>query len=122
MKTMIKSKTELLELENGTSVKLTLNFSRLMYIRSSRKDIYKRYNDIMMDGPKDIFDNITILYTAYLCALEDGEKELTEKEFIENLPPYQQLINQIVMDLTRPKKKADSEKPSVKGDPESQNE
>ena len=122
MDTMIKSRMIPLELENGEIVQLTLNFGKLLNVRAKRKDIYKKYNKIMMDGPEHVFDNVYILYTAYLCGLDDIDSGVDEETFIQLLPPYMAQVNNIVMDLTRPKKQTDSEKPSNQEEkPEDQN-
>lgn len=123
MDTMMKSRMIPLELENGEIVQLTLNFGKLLNVRAKRKDIYKRYNKVMMDGPEDVFDNVIILYTAYLCGADDIDNCKSEEEFTNLLPPYMQQVNNYVMDLTRPKKQTDSEKPSVQEEkPENHNE
>lgn len=123
MDTMIKSRMIPLELENGEIVQLTLNFGKLLNVRAKRKDIYKRYNKVMMDGPEDVFDNVIIVYTAYLCGLDDIDNCKSEEEFTKLLPPYMQQVNNIVMDLTRPKKQTDSEEPSIQEEkPEDHNE
>ena len=123
MQNNIKSREIPLPLENGETVNLTLNFSKLMSVRSKKKEVYKRYNKIMMDGPQDVFDNTLILYVAYLCGLEDMENAMSEHDFIQLLPPYIQMVNEIVIDLTRPKKQQDSDSLSEtqQGDPENQN-
>ena len=122
MDTIIKSRMIPLTLENGETVQLTLNFGKLLNVRAKKKDIYKKYNKIMMDGPEDVFDNVVILYTAYLCGLDNIDNSMSEEEFTQLIPPYISQVNQLVIDLTRPKKQTDSEKPSVQeGKPESQN-
>lgn len=113
-KTMLKSSMQELELVNGEKIQLTLNFKRLLNVRNKRKDLYRRYNDIMMNGPKDMFHNITILYVAYLCAIddpEDMEVAMDEGTFMELLPEYN-VIMQKVMDLVSPKKPEASEEHS----------
>ena len=123
MQNNIKSREIPLPLENGETVNLTLNFSKLMSVRSKKKEVYKRYNKIMMDGPQEVFDNTLILYVAYLCGLEDLDTAMSEHDFIQLLPPYMQMVNEIVIDLTRPKKQRDSDSLSEtqQGDPENQN-
>lgn len=113
-KTMLKSSMQELELVNGEKIQLTLNFKRLLNVRNKRKDLYRRYNDIMMNGPKDMFHNITILYVAYLCAIDDPEDmdvAMDEGTFMELLPEYN-VIMQKVMDLVNPKKPEASEEHS----------
>lgn len=111
---MLKSSMQEIELINGDKVKLTLNFRRLLNVRNKRKDLYTRYNKIMMDGPKDVFHNITILYVAYLCAIDDPDDfdvAMDEGTFMDNLPEYN-VIMQKVLELVNPKKPEASEENS----------
>ena len=76
-----------MELENGKEVELALNFASLYKIRGLKKDVYDRYNKVIMKGTEDTFDTVTVLYTAYLCANVDNLDEcMGEMEFMENLP------------------------------------
>ena len=109
---MLKSTVKKLELLNGEEVDLTLNFKRLLEVRSKRKDLYERYNKIIMNGTKDGFDVITVIYTAYLCGLDDVENGMTEEDFLEVLPPYIMTLNTIARDLVSAKKPVASEKHS----------
>lgn len=118
---MISSKIKKLEMNNGTVVELTLNFSKLLMVRNKRKEVYKRYNEVVMEGVKDSFDAADVLYAAYLCGLDDPETGMSREAFLEQLPPYPAYINQIMFDLMQPKKKTDSEELSQKR-PENQNE
>lgn len=97
---------------SGKKVLMTLSFRRLLQLKTTNKAQYSRYNAIMMNGPEDMFDNVTILYTAYLCALEENEAAMTYDEFIDDLPPFMNEINEMVQSLIRPKKKEPSEQPS----------
>lgn len=118
---MITSKMTEIELNDGEKINLTLNFSKLLEVRNKRKEVYKRYNEIVMDGVKDSFDSADVLYTAYLCALDNPEKGMSREAFLEKLPPYPAYINNIMFELMQPKKKTDSEELSQKR-PENQNE
>lgn len=121
---MLKSNMEEIEMTNGEKVKLTLNFKRLLNVRNKRKDLYQRYNKIMMDGPKDLFHNITILYVAYLCAIDnpdDMEYAMDEGTFMELLPEYN-VIMQKVVDLVSPKKPEASEEHSEAENQEAEEE
>lgn len=101
------STKEQLELTDGTTIDLTLNFAKLYKLKSSNQVQYERYNKIMMSGAKDVFDQIDIVYTAYLCALEEGQKPITYMKLLEVIPGQEQ-INVAVNSLIRPKKKTDS--------------
>lgn len=117
----VKSKAIPFDLEDGTTVDLTLNFKKLLEVRNKRKDLYKRYNEIYMNGLNDSLDAPTVMYTAYLCGLDDISTAMSEEAFIESLPPFPGLIADTVINLMRPKKNQDSEKPSS-GQPENQSE
>ncbi len=99
-----KSGTEVLELVNGDTVELTLNFKKLLNVRNKKKDLYKRYNKIIMEGMTDAFDVITILYTAYLCGLDNIDEGMTEEMFMESVPQYVYELNEVAEKLVKPKK------------------
>lgn len=119
--TMLKSTMIEMELTNGEKVQLTLNFSRLLNVRNKRKKDYDKYNEVIMNGAKDVFDNVQVVYMAYLCGLDDLDEAMSESEFIELIPPYMNTINETVSNLIAPKKKTDSEKPSENEVPGVQN-
>ena len=83
-----------MKLENGKEVELALNFASLYKIRGLKKDVYDRYNKVIMKGTEDTFDTVTILYTAYLCANVDNLDE-----DIEDYYTYYVLILEISEDL-----------------------
>lgn len=102
-----------LELENGEVIKLTLNFTRLLQLKNKRKNIYEKYNNILLKGTKDVIeDSIITLYTAYLCAnieyLEDNSL-MSLETFTESIPQNFILINEYNDKLLNPKKKTVSE-------------
>ncbi|MCI8507561.1 MAG: hypothetical protein HFJ06_03200 [Lachnospiraceae bacterium] len=101
---ILKSEVKTLALTDGKEINLTLNFRKLLEVRNKRKELYKRYNATILDGMKDVFDVITILYTAYLCSLDDIDTGMTEESFMEKVPPYVYELNQIARDLTTAKK------------------
>lgn len=109
---VLKSEVKTLELIDGKKINLTLNFRKLLNVRNNRKELYKRYNNAILDGMKDVFDVITILYTAYLCGLDDIETGMTEECFMEKVPPYVYELNRIARDLTTAKKPEASEEHS----------
>lgn len=95
------------ELETGETVKLTLTYFFLLKLKNGHKDVYEKYNRIMTKGPQDEFDNITLLYTAYLCGLlaEDKYDEaMTEEEFIYSISPDRGVIGDALSALISPKK------------------
>ena len=107
-----------LELQNGEVIKLTLNFSRLLQLKNKRKKDYELYNNVLGGKEKDnLLGTLIIVYTAYLCAnidkLDDDNNSLmSREEFIDAIPNSFGLINDIAVELTNPKQKKISDKPS----------
>ncbi len=96
-----------LELENGEKIQLTLNFMRLLKLKNARKDIYEKYNKILIQGTKDgVEDTLTTLYTAYLCANVDNLDNIMNFEtFMKSVPQDFVYLNSINNLLLNPKKK-----------------
>lgn len=96
------------ELENGTKIQLTLNFSRLLQLKNKRKNTYDKYTNALA-GKGDAFENSLItLYTAYLCAnIEslDNNEVMSYETFIDSIPQNYILMNTTVDKLINPKKK-----------------
>lgn len=95
------------ELETGETVKLTLTYYFLLKLKNGHKDVYEKYNKVMTKGPQDEFDNITLLYTAYLCGLiaEDKYGEaMSEEDFIYVVPSDRGAIGDALSALISPKK------------------
>lgn len=102
-----------LELENGEEINLTLNFAALYKLRAEKKDVYEKYNKVVITGGEEIFDTVDILYTAYLCAnIKDISACMEYEEFIEKLPYAPRKIAEKVRELMSPKKKKVSEQHS----------
>lgn len=108
MKKVLDSTMHAFEMADGSTVQMTLSFRRLMELKTRNKQQYENCNRIMMEGPKDIFDNVSILYTAYLCALDEKEIPMGYDAFVDGLPGYMNVVNEMVQDLIRPKKKTSS--------------
>lgn len=97
-----------LETNDGKSMKLTLAYGLLYKLRSKHRAQYDEYNRIMTKGAKDEFDNLTLLYTAYLCERID-EKGDTEgamgfDEFLDLMPIDRVEVTRAVGMLIAPKK------------------
>jgi hypothetical protein len=93
------------ELEDGTVVTMTLRFYSLYQLKSKNKSVYDRYNKIMTKGPTEELENVTILYTAYLCAnVEHIEDCISEIEFLQRMPTDREYISTILGGLINPKK------------------
>ena len=91
-------------LRDGKEIQLTLNFARLLKVKNDNKNIYEKYNNAILNGTKDVFDMVDIIYTAYLCA-NIGEEVLEYNRFIELIPESTTLIARKVQALTSSKKK-----------------
>lgn len=94
-----------MELQNGQSVRLTLNLKRLLLLKSNHLDLYKEVSRIIIKGTEDIMEFIKIIYAGYLCALEKGSFEMPFDEFIEVIPQDFGELAEITGDLISPKKK-----------------
>lgn len=105
------------ELEDGSEIQLTLNFTRLLQLKNKRKEIYGKYTSAL-GGKGDVFENSLItLYVAYLCAnIEnlDDDKLMTYTTFIKAIPQDFVLINDYNDKLINPKKKMASDDHSSK--------
>ena len=77
---------------DGSTVKLSLNFKRLYMLRSKNKTAYEHYRQAVIklnseDPEIDDFDQIDILYAAYLCGdVENCEKLLGFEDFLGIIP------------------------------------
>ena len=101
----MKNTYQELELLNGEKVKLTLNFARLLKVKSDNPQLYDRFMKVLQNKDYDIvFDSLTVVYIAYLCA-NIGEETLTEDELSELIPFDLELINTIAGRLIQSKKK-----------------
>lgn len=96
-----------LETVDGEKVRLTLAYRYLYQLRAKHRQQYDEFNSIIMRGVKDYFENLTILYTAYLCGLvedtgdTDGCKSFDE--FMDVCPAYEDVMRAVGM-LIAPKK------------------
>ena len=101
------------ELESGEKVKMTLAYYLLLGLKQQRKDVYDRYNQIMIKGPKEELESTTILYAAYLCAYIQGkgtaDGAMSEQDFLIECGSDREAVMGAVAALTRPKRKAASE-------------
>ncbi len=74
---------------DGTEIEMELTLESLHQLKDKRNEEYQRINTILLNGVRDIFEQITILYTAYLCAnidnidmcmnYEEFEKKINKK-------------------------------------------
>ena len=83
----MKSTYQELELIDGTKVKLTLNFARLLILKNKDPKFYDDLMRILQYKDFDvIFDTIRVLYAGYLCAKGENDEVLTEEQFMELVP------------------------------------
>lgn len=76
-----------MEMNDGTSVQLTLTYGRLYQLRQKSKDVYEAYNKITMDGMEDELQCVDYLYAGYLCAnIENLNSCMGKEEFMEKMP------------------------------------
>lgn len=93
------------EFDNGEVVKMTLRFYSLYLLKSKNKQAYERYNKIMIKGPQEELENVTILYTAYLCAnLDHIEECMSELDFLQLMPDDREYVSGVLAKLINPKK------------------
>ncbi len=95
-----------LQLLDGRTVKLTLNYARLYALRSKNKAAYDKYvktKNSLDDKNIDEFDLVYIIYTAYLCANPDASESF--EEFLEVVPNDDFIIGQLLVNLIAPSKK-----------------
>ena len=92
------------EMNDGSILKMTLNFKRLYLLRGKNKKIYNEYMRIA-NGPENEMDIAIMIYTAYLCAnIEEYENCLGLEDFLEKLPVNREEKSAIKARL-QPKKK-----------------
>ena len=94
------------ELVDGTVVQLTLRYISLYQLRGKNRAAYDKYNRIMMKGPQEELENVTVLYTAYLCAnLTKIDECMTELEFMDLMPADREYVGTVLQGLIVGKKK-----------------
>lgn len=93
-------------LMDDSVIKMTLTYARLYKVRAENKEVYDRYNKIMMEGSKDEFDNLFLLYTGYLCGLVGTEETpMSFEDFMEQVPPNRKDVQTAIRRLVYPVKK-----------------
>lgn len=80
--------TQTLRLRDGEEIQLSLNMMLLYLLKNQRKSMYARLNTVLLNGIKDVvFDSVTMIYAAYLCANIDHLDEcMSEMDLLERLP------------------------------------
>lgn len=77
-------------LTNGETFELAINFMQLITFKSSIKDEYTKFNNIVINGPKDIFDMTRLVYGCYL--MNSTTKTLSYDGFLNAFPEELQSI------------------------------
>jgi hypothetical protein len=88
-----------MEMVDGSTVKMTLNFARLRMVKVKKPDVYDNYAAairFMMEdesGIPDEFQTIDVLYAGYLCSNPEHIDELMSyDDFLELLPNSHTMI------------------------------
>ena len=90
----MKNTYQELKLTNGETVKLSLNFARLLAVKNKRPKLYEDLMRILQYKDFDIvFDSLKVLYVGYLCARVNVDEAMTEEEFMELVPFDLEKIN-----------------------------
>ena len=111
-----------LELADGQTIGLTLNFQRLYQLRQSDKTAYDRlFRVISRDGRRGesgdvLFDSVDVLYAAHCCHCLGTETERMDyEEFLSLLPEDIVEISTLAGELISPKKRTASAGPAAAG-------
>lgn len=102
----ITSKIETLELLDGNTVELTLNFKKLLWLRAHN---YQKEVAVAMEAINrkelDFLEMPYLFYAAYLCALPTTETPAyTQDEFIGNMPFNMGRVSEVFASLIEEKK------------------
>lgn len=83
MKKLINNELDF-TLNNNETVKLTLNFELLLKVKKKHPEEYDKFNKVVLYGTQkstDIFEMLSVIYVAYLCANLDNKEKYTSEEF-----------------------------------------
>lgn len=98
-----------LDLIDGTQVDMTLTYGKLLKARSKYPEAYEAYNKIEMNGPKEIFDFLDVIYMGYLCANLEAPTIMSKDDFMEKITTNRKSLLRTYSELLYPKKKEVSE-------------
>lgn len=90
----------IVNLDNGVSFEAKLTYRKLYNLEKANPVAYKEYSDIILNGTKKEIDYITLLYTAYLCNVENPD--MSFDEFIDNCPYGMKTVNLASQMVTNP--------------------
>ena len=102
----IISKHETLELKDGNTVELTLNFEKLLWLKAHNYDKEVAAAMAAINGKElDFLEMPYLFYAAYLCALPTTEEPAyTQAEFIQQMPFNMGRVSEIFASLVEEKK------------------
>ena len=100
MNTIIK-----FDLIDGTQIDMTLTYGKLLKARAKYPEEYETFNKIDMNGAKDVFDFVDVVYMGYLCANMESEHIMSKDEFMDRITPNRKDIMKAYSELLYPKKK-----------------
>ena len=69
------------QLFDDTTVKCTLSMFQLKRLASKNKSLYNLVTKVLTKGTEDIFEQIRVVYAAYVCANMDSDDLMSEEEF-----------------------------------------
>lgn len=98
------------ELNDGSTIKMTLAFVYLNALSAKNKEAYTAYNESWRkkEHRRDEFDNVRFLYTGYLCAqiaADEYDEAMTWEKFLEKMPVDREAIAVALMGLIAPNRK-----------------
>lgn len=96
------------ELMDGTVVKCTLAMFQLKRLANENKALYATVTKFLAKGSEDIFEQIRVVYAAYLCANMGEAGLLTEDEFVIACGSDYAGVGEAVAKLIDPKKRTAS--------------
>lgn len=102
----IISKHETLELKDGNTVELTLNFEKLLWLKAHNFKEEVAAAMAAINGKElDFLEMPYLFYAAYLCALPTTEEPAyTQAEFIKQMPFNMGRVSEIFSTLVEEKK------------------
>lgn len=80
---------------NGETFSLIVDFLQLLEFKSTSKDEYEKFNKIVLNGPKDIFDMLRLVYGCYL--MNSSSKMLNYNGFMNAFPTELRSINDLTL-------------------------
>ena len=89
-----------MKMQDGTELPFSLSYKRLYKLRQLKPTEFEKYNTVVMKGAKNEFDNVDILYAAYLCAnIDNAENVISFDDFLNILPLNHMEVNNLAIAL-----------------------